>query len=267
MPDASVTFALLALVALVEASPLVRLPVGLLLAIALLASGAELLLVALVGAAGVTLGRLWLALSARRGRDRLAAASPGVRARREAMQRHLASSPAYARMAFVLAALPGVPATFVFPLLGAMRAPLWPALAGTIVGRTPVLAITAAIFAWLGTLGNQPDGDGALTLGIFAVLLLAFRTISLVDWQHRAETGRVRLRDPDEHATRLAGMFGPGMGGAGGPGGAGRGGWPGHGPHAHGSSDDDDVVEGELLGEEADDDDAPPALDESSRGS
>lgn len=250
MPDPSVAIALLVLVALVEASPLVRLPIGLLLAIAMLASGAELLPIALIGAAGVMLGRLALALAARSGGERRPTTDPAVKARREAMQRHLASSPTYTRMAFVLAALPGVPAGFIFPLLGAMRAPLWPALVGTLVGRTPVLAITTVVFAWLGRLGDGSDADGALTLGVFAVLLLAFRTVGLIDWAHRAETGRFRLRDPDERAARLTTMFGPGMTG------------PPNDQAGSAGVDDSDVVEGELLGEEVDDDDddPPPAI-------
>lgn len=181
MPDPSATVALLALVALVEASPLVRLPIGLLLAIALLAADAQLLPVALIGAAGVALARLWLAITARRGRDRSRPSSAAARARREAMRRQLAGSPAYARMTFVLAAMPPVPASFLFPLLGAMRAPLWPALAGTLVGRTPLLALTTAIFAWLGRLGGGGDDEAALALGILAAVLLAVRTVGLVD--------------------------------------------------------------------------------------
>lgn len=253
MPDPSVAIALLALVALVEATSWVRLPIGLLLAIALLASGAELLPVAMLGAAGVMIARLWLALDARRGRDRLGSSSPHIAARREAMRRQLSESPAYARMTFLLAALPAIPAGFIFPLLGAMRAPLWPALLGTLVGRTPLLALTSAVFAWLGRLGASTDQEGALTLGILAALLLAFRSLALVDWRHRAETGSFRLRDPDEHAARLTAMFGPR------PHGASAAGDPTARQEGH------ETVEGEVIGEEtedepSDDDDPPAAL-------
>lgn len=244
MPDPTITVALLALVALIELSPIVRLPIGLVLAIALLVSGSELLPVAIIGAAGVMLARLGLAFGARAGRDRLGAASDQAQARREQLRAQLAGSPAYARITFTLSALPGVPAGFLFPLLGAMRAPLWPALVGTIVGRTPVLALTAAIFVWLGRIGDGTDEDAALSLGILAVLLIVFRSFGLVDWRHRSETGKWRLRDPDEHMVRMTTILGR------------SGGFPG--PAAPTSSDRDDdghVVEGELLGEEHDDDD------------
>lgn len=253
MPEPSVIVAVLLLVALVESSPLVRLPVGLLLAVALLASGADLLPIALVGAAGVTLARLGLALAARRGRDRAGAASPAARAQRDALRARLSASGAYTRITFSLAALPGIPATFLFPLLGAMRAPLWPALAGTLVGRTPLLALTTALFVAVGRFGDGSDSDAALSLGILALVLLVFRTIGLVDWEHRSQTGRFRMRDADAGAMRMSGMFGGPAGGAGG--------WSrtdvgvGHDPA------DADMVEGEFLGEEVegdDDDDDPP---------
>ena len=252
MPDPSTAIALLALVAIAEASPYVRLPLGLLLAIALLATDSELLPIALIGAAGVMVARLSLALGARRGRDRLGAGSPELQARRAAMQRQLSSSPAYARMTFLLAAMPAMPAGFIFPMLGAMRAPLLPAMLGTLVGRTPVLALTAAVFAWLGRVVSDGDDQAALTLGILAMFLLVFRSISLVDFQHRAETGKWRLRDPDEHAARMAAMFSGPAGGTG----------FGTDPGAP-ADDDHDVVEGELLGEELEGEDSgsdePPA--------
>jgi membrane protein YqaA with SNARE-associated domain len=255
MPDPTTAIALLLLVAFAEASPYVRLPIGLLLAIALLATDAVLLPIALIGAAGVMLARLSLALGARRGRDRLAAASPAVQARRAAMQRQLSGSPAYARMTFLLAAMPGMPAGFIFPLLGAMRAPLWPALLGTLAGRTPLLALTAAIFTWLGRAISDGDEQAALTLGVMAMLLLVFRSVSLIDFQHRTETGKWRLRDPDEHAARMATMFGGPADGAAGRGGGWSATWPpreaGAGRGA-GDDDDHDIVEGELLGEELD---------------
>lgn len=249
MPDPVVALALLVLVLLVEATPAVRLPVGLLLAIAMLAGSSELLPIAALGAAAVGAARLWLALSARRGRDRTRPASPTVQAQREALRAHLARSPAYARTTFALAALPGVPPGFVFPLLGAMRAPLWPAIAGTILGRLPVLAITAAVFAWLGRLASDNDTQAAVTLGMFAIILLAVRTLSRVDWQHRAATGEWRMSDPDEPMVRMTTRLGQ------------PGGWPSR-PTLH-PDHEGDVLEGEVLDEvdeddEEDDDDFPP---------
>ncbi len=256
VPDPVVIVALVLLVALVEASPAVRIPVGLLLAIGLLAADAELLPIALLGAVGVMAARLALALGARAGRDRLGAPTPAAQAQREALRAKLAGSPAYTRMTFLLAALPGVPAGFIFPMLGAMRAPLWPALAGTVVGRTPILALTCAIFTWLGRTVSDSDDQAVVTLGMLAVLILVYRTLGRVDWRHRAETGEWRMRDADEHMIRMTTAFGAGPG-------------AGSGAHANApSAGDDDVLEGEILGEEllddpddgSDDDDPPAAL-------
>ena len=242
MTDPAILFAVFLLVTLVEASSYVRLPLGLLLAIAMLASGSELLPIALVGAAGVTVARLWLALSARRrGPDRRGPGAASMRAQREALGAQLSHSKTFRRTTFVLGALPGVPAAVVFPLLGTMRAPLTPILLGTLVGRTPVLALTTAFFAWVGRWGDGGDGEATVLLGTFALVLLAFRSFGLVDWQHRSETGQWRLKDPDAGAVRLMTSFGSGTG-----------------PHAHRdlhdvhghSAGDGDVLEGELLGEE-----------------
>jgi hypothetical protein len=149
-----------------------------------------------------------------------------------------------------LGALPGVPPSILFPLLGAMRAPLGPVLAGTLVGRTPVLALTTALFAWVGGIGGNTDSEAVTFLGVTAVLLLVFRLVGLIDWPHRAATGEWRLRNPDAGAMRFMGAAGMGQPGAGAPG-AGN-------PWA--STDvgaDDDIVEGEFLGEEIDGEDAP----------
>ncbi|NLG26446.1 MAG: VTT domain-containing protein, partial [Chloroflexi bacterium] len=261
MPDPVNAIALVALVALLELSPLVRLPLGLVLAIGLLASDAELLPIALIGAMGVMLARLGMALAARGGHDRIGASSPAARQRREALRAHLASSPTYARMTFLMAALPGMPGTFLFPLLGAMRAPLWPALAGTIVGRLPVLAFTTAIFTWLARIGDGSDQDAALTLGVLAVLLLIIRSIGLVDWQHRRETGKWRLNDPDARMVQMTTMFGSDGAGSGAGGAAHR--TPHH-TDAGEQGVGDDIIEGELVGEEIDGEDADPDMDQDS---
>lgn len=252
MPDPVVAIALLVLVALVEWSPAVRLPTGLLLAIGLLASSSELLPVAALGAVGVAAARVGMALAARRGRDRARPASPGVAAQRDALRTHLARSPAYARTTFTIAALPGVPSTFVFPLLGAMRAPLWPAIAGTMFGRLPVLALTAAAFAWLGRLVSENDTQAAITLAMFAIILLVVRTVARVDWEHRAATGEWRLSDPDEPLVRMTTRLGTQPAA-----------WPRGASDSPG--DEGEVLEGELVGEDevdddGDDDDPPAAL-------
>ena len=259
MPDPTVFLVAAVLVVLLELSPIVRLPIGLALATAMLAFEAELLPVVLAGALGATLGRAVLAFQARRGRDRLAASSPLARVQREALRVRLASSPAYARTTFLLAALPGVPSRLVFPLLGAMRTPLGPALAGTLLGRMPVLILTTSLFAFLGDVLAPGDDDAAVALGTFAVILLVVRSIGLVDWQHRAATGEWRLRDPDEAVLRMGSMFtgaGPGQQGPVSPF------PPGFGPdHPAYVESGPGVVEGEVLGSDEGEDADDEALD------
>jgi hypothetical protein len=237
MPEFTAIIAILLLVSIVEASPAIRLPIGLLLAIAMLALDADLLPIALLGALGVLFARLALALLVRAGRDRLESGSPQVQAQRAALRAQLSASPAYVRLTFLLAALPGMPAGIVFPMLGAMRMPLWPALAGTLAGRIPVLALTTAMFAWLGRLVTEEDAEAAVLLATMAIFLLVLRTIGRIDWAWRSETGGWRLRE-DDRAVRMAAMFG---------GSGRRDAWN---ATTKIPTDDGDVVEGELLGEE-----------------
>jgi hypothetical protein len=137
-----------------------------------------------------------------------------------------------------------------------MRTPLWPALAGTVVGRTPVLAITAALFTWIGRTVSDNDDQAAVTLGMLAIVLLVLRTIGRIDWQHRSETGDWRLRDSTDPFVRMTTRLGDQSAA-----------WPdsARSPFAHTIGEDDgaDIVEGELLGEEVDDesssDEDPPA--------
>ncbi|MCW2949990.1 MAG: hypothetical protein JWN41_1003 [Thermoleophilia bacterium] len=256
MPHPTTTLALFVLVALVELSPWVRVPTGLLLAIGVLVDGARVFPLVLLGACGIAAARLAIAYRARHNR-RSSSDSPGMAAQRDLLRERLSDSRAYARVTFALAALPGVPATLLFPLIGAMRTPLAPALMGTIVGRIPWLAVTTALFVALGRLGSADDIAGAQSLGFIALVLIVVRGIGLVDWAHRAQTGAWRMRDARSGAARVTGMF------------------TGASPHdaqptetpfddlryRHSSPsrddstfDDDDVIDGEVLGEEIVDD-------------
>lgn len=258
MPDLSVAVALFALVVLVEATPYIRVPIGLLLAIGMIADDAQLLPVVVIGSLGIAVARVGLALQARGGKER--AVPPHVAAQRAALRARLADSSTFSRITFSLAALPGVPANFLFPILGAMRAPLGPAFLGTLLGRLPWLVITTTLFGLLGTLGSDSDRDATITLGVLAVLLLITGTIGAIDWQHRSQTGEWRMRD---QSNRLTGMFtqpgaGAGQGSPFGPGAFGQG--SPYDPRTRdGDLDDEDVIDGEVLGEEVedDDDDAP----------
>ena len=214
----------------------------------LVASAPDIALpIAVLGATGVMLARLGLALTARVRGERAAALSPTAQAQREALRVRLTSSTTYVRMTFVLAALPGMPASFMFPLLGAMRTPLWPALVGTLVGRTPLLLITTSFFAWIGRILSDNDDQAAVTLAMLAIVILVLRTLGQVDWAHREATGQWRFREAKNNAVRMTTMFG------------------GTGPtpatwsatttgDAMYIEDGVDVIEGELLGEEVLDD-------------
>lgn len=243
----------LVLTALVESSPRVRLPLGLLLAIVLLVSGLDLLPVVLLGALGGTLGRWLMAIDARRGREReRATRTPGMLEREQALRDRLAGSPAFGRLAFSTAALPFVPSSFLFSLLGAMRAPLAPALVGSLFGLVPMLAITTSIFRQVGLwLAGDSGTEPAVPLAIFAIVLLAFRSAALVDWDHHRNTGAWRMREPRTMFSRMGGARIGEVAGA--TGAHGFGGDPARlGTDDRHEGDDGDVIEGEVLGEELD---------------
>lgn len=242
MPPLAALATLAILAALVDASARVRIPVGLLVAIAVLASGMSLPVALVAAATGATAARGWLAARSRRTRRAAAGTDAGAVARR-ALQARIATSRAYARTTFLLGAMPAVPPTFSFPLLGAMRGPLWPALAGSFVGRLPVLAATALPAIAIARLVSDGDAEAARVLAALVALLLLVRLAMLVDREHRARTGEWRLREPGPAHARLGVLLD--AAGAGGEAGA----EPGRARNAH-----DLVVEGELLGEEVDDD-------------
>lgn len=269
MPDPVIAAAMVLLAAMIELSSRPLVPIGSVLAIGVLLGDGTVGPVALLGAAGVTLAHFALAVGARRGRDRLAT-SPMAKAQRDALRARMAASGAFARITFIMAALPGPTAKVVYPVLGAMRAPLLPAMAGTLVGRSVLYVITTAIFTGIARWLAEGDDQKAAQLLLGAIVLLAlFRMVRWIDWQHRAATGEWRLTDPAANGLD-ARMFTPGVGG----------GMPGPmfgdvpGPHERGAADDDtgdgEVLEGDVIGEEVLDDheaDEDPDADQSSSSS
>lgn len=249
MPDPVTIVAMLLIAALVESSGRPLVPIGALLAVGLLiGDGATLGPIALLGAAGVTLAHLGMALNARRGRDRVSA-SPAAQAQREAMRARLASSGAFARITFGMAALPGPMAKLIYPLLGSMRAPLMPALAGSFIGRSFLYIITTSLFVWIARLFDDTDDQGAATfLLVTLALFTLFRLFTWIDWAHRGATGEWRLREARTGLDPRA-FGGMTMGGTA----------AGSAPHAPSSvggpgfgsdEDDPDIVEGDVVGEE-----------------
>lgn len=238
MPDIATTLAIIALVALVEFSPAIRIPIGLLLAAALFSTHMGMLLTASLGATGVMIARISLALGARRQHRSTGHATPAS-----------LHSPLITRTTFMLTAFPLVPAGVIFPLIGAARLPLWPAIAGTLIGRIPVLALTTSIFVWLAkTFTNNDDDASALMLGVIAILLLLTSSLSRIDWQRVRSGGGWAMREPPNHLQRFEFIFQTNA-----PDGSDS---VLSGSALDSGVEENEIIEGEFLGEETDD---PPS--------
>lgn len=203
MPEPIITAAVIAIVTLVEWSPRPLVPIGSLLALIILLYQAELGPIVILGALGAVIAHLLLAISARRGRDK-ASESPFVKAQRSTLQAKMSASGAFARITFTMAALPGSTARLLYPMLGAMQAPLLPAVAGSLVGRSVLYLFTTGAFVWLAeALTNNDKGEAANFMLVMIIVMLAFRIIRWIDWAYRSETGKWKLRDPNENSIDL----------------------------------------------------------------
>lgn len=202
MPTLSVSVVLIVLVMLVETAPHLRIPTGLVLAIATTGSGAHLLPVTILGAIGVMLARLGVALQSRN-----AAAHSGTPGLHTRLGASLTGLTQYRRATFLLAAAPGPGSSHLFRLIGAMGGSLGPALAGTLVGRIPVLLITTSMCAWIARAVTPNDATAALLLGVVVCIAIPVQLLAGIDWTHRTATGRWRMRpqgnDPSRWRTDL----------------------------------------------------------------
>lgn len=230
---------LLLLVTSIEATVRPLLPIGVVLAVGMLVFGIPVGPTALIGAFGVLLADLSLAMNARRGRG-YAARSSAARAQADALRARMAASGAFARITFAMAALPGPTAKLVYPMLGTMRAPLGPAIAGTIVGRTLLYLLMASVFAGIARGATSSDADAATLLVVLAGCYIIIRVIGWIDWPHRSATGAWRLREPvalpfDMRFGRMS--EGPAD------------------PSTSRVGDDADIIDAEVIGEESDPDD------------
>jgi hypothetical protein len=235
------------IVMLASASPQVRVPIGLLLSILVLGERHhDLRIAVLVGAAAVMAARAWSAYAARSGRE-----SDGMRHRQEQLNRLLAASRHYGRTTFLAGAVPLVPPSYVFPVLGAMRLPLRFALAGCFVGQIVLLAITTGLFDALAQWGaNGSQADAARLAAVAAVLLVVLGLLRSIDGAATRRDGRLRWREePGAGRARFFGA-GPGMGSA-----WGAAAHSGSDPHGRARHDDGDEIEAEVVGEEIVDDD------------
>jgi hypothetical protein len=193
----------LVLAALVASSPLVAMPIGLLLATYMLATGAPIWLAAVAGAGGATVARALMALQARTGRTR--DASPDAKAQQDQFSRWLRDSPSYRQATFIAAALPVFPARFLFPILGSIRAPLDFALAGAFVGQIPLQALSTACFAGVARWATGSDTAASWLLGAIAIGLIVRKLAASIDWQHWRDHRSLRFRD-DAFESNVPGM-------------------------------------------------------------
>lgn len=249
MFDLGLAAAILILVLLISLSPLVAVPIGMVLAMYALTVDQPMLQAAAIGAVGVTAARLVLALRTRRGRP--GNLSPAAQAQQDALRQWLGRSRSYGITTFWAGALPVLPANFVFPLLATMRAPLHFALLGSLVGQLPTLLVTTWIFTTIAQALTPGSDEAATLLGIVAMLLIVRKLLDAVDWHHLRSEHRLRTRQ--EAADPRLRVFMPG--------------WPpgeatGDTSTRLGDPDDrpdtDLEIEGEVVSEEEEDDEQPP---------
>lgn len=203
--DFALAIAIILLALMVSATPALGIPVGVVLGVYVLVADESVWLAAALGAAGVALGRLWLAVAARAGRR--SRRNPVARSHVEAVRQALTSNGRYRRAVFWAAATPLVPARFLWPLLGTIRAPLAPALAGVVLGQLPLLALTCGIAVAVARALTQGEDEAATLLGLAAILMMMFRLLGSIDWDHWRAHRRLRMR-PSGHGSRVSTFFG-----------------------------------------------------------
>lgn len=233
------------IVALKVASPLVRVPIGPIVALyALKLPDLGLGGAIALGVAGAVLGRWLLVLAGRSGRAGL---SGPAAARQDAMREALGRSDDYRRMTFMAGAVALVPARYVFPLLGAMRMPTGFALAGALVGQFVLIGASAGLSRWLALAATgQEARDAARLLAAVVIVLVVLGMLRMIDLEATRRDRRLRWHDPDASWMGSFSLFGTGTGDAG-PDGS------GYQPSAA-----DDEIEGEVVDEEVDPGDTPP---------
>lgn len=196
--DAAVIVAIALVAVLVSITPLVRVPLGLVLGIAVLGGHLGIATASLIGAAGVTAGRLWMSDAARRGRDtRL---SPSVRAERARLGGWLAHDPRFGWLTFLAGLVPMVPDWFVFPLLGRIGAPLRYAALGSLLGRWPLLALTTWLSVAVSRALTGSDDAAMGLLGAIGIVWALIGFLRRIDLEHLRATGRIRMNERAQKA-------------------------------------------------------------------
>ena len=157
------------LVFLVTTAYVGAVPTGALVGVYALVADQPVSHAALLGAGAITAGRVLLAITARK---RAIARGAGGQYR-TAMQQSLASSGQFRKASFALGAFPVVPARLIFPLLGAIGAPLQWLAAGTLIGQFIIVSITTWISVGIARTFTSNDADAATFLGVVCALLVA----------------------------------------------------------------------------------------------
>ena len=235
--------ALFVLVLLVASSPLARMPIGPLTALAIVTTDITLGTGAAVAAAAVTLSRALVARAARTSQP--GAARPAAN---DPLRSWLASSPAYGRSTFMAAAIPLIPGRVLFGLLGSMRFPLRYAIAGCVVGQALLISLSAWIWGTLADALTPDERQAALLLGVYAVGLILFRLVTSIDNEAWRTERKLRFRtDADDRRVQM---------------------WmsnmqarDGNGQHQqYGSMDDHDIIDADAVEVDDDEDTASRVL-------
>jgi hypothetical protein len=202
----AVLAAIFLLCVLVSAAPLARVPVSVILGIAVLDGSLDISEAALIGAIGATVGRLWIAMAARHGRTRFMGRDK--QAARQQLGGMLGRDPRFRMLTFFAGLVPFIPDWFVFPLLGRIGAPLRYAAAGSLFGRWLIYSVATWVAVGLARWATTSDHDAIVLLGVLGVLSTAIGFIRRVDMDHLRATGTVRVNERAQQSDqRLTAMF------------------------------------------------------------
>lgn len=181
------------LVLLVSSNPLVRMPIGAVVALAVLTGGLDTRMAVAAAAIAVTVSRAAIGRAAR-----TREASEMTPETTEALRSWLAANPAYGRTTFMAGAIPFIPGRVLFGLLGAMRFPLRWAIIGCMIGQLALIAISTTFMLAITDLLTADDTAAAQLLGTYAVLLVIVRLVLGFDRETWRQQRRVRFRTEAE---------------------------------------------------------------------
>lgn len=194
---------LVLIVGAAAASPLQVLPVGVLVALFVLAWDAPQDWVALAAGASIAVGRLVMGMRARyTARHGSSATLRGAvaGARGANWRRHRKT---LAWTTFMAGAAPVLPARVVFPTLAMLGMPMGWAALGTFLSRTLLVTLTSTIALVLARAVTDDDEAALRTLATVAIVWIAIRFIRQVDWQRSGTERGLRLASDENETTRF----------------------------------------------------------------